>query len=254
MIPLTDKHHLLSEIEKAQQLFDPLKRLYERIPATTCDRRARCCALIPEVSYVEFLYMLRALGRLHQDVRTEIVEKTIKYFFLNAVRIDSCPFLHHNICLIYEDRPYTCRAYGLWSKTRYETLVAKNKKAKESVRAAWETLGIKLPADVVAYRPAYCDHVTVSPGDPITDAGLDLIQTEILSLEGGLEQGTRRFTQVFFSDPSFLLTSTTIEYRSCLIEKVTVVREYLSNKRSSRLKQLIEGIRKSSKYSDFQSS
>jgi Fe-S-cluster containining protein len=239
MTPCTDNHHLLSDIERAEQLFGPLKQLYEQIPATTCNRQAHCCRRMPEVSYVEFLHAIRALGRLPQDVRTETMEKTTNYFFLNAVRIDNCPFLHHNSCRIYQDRPFTCRAYGLWSKPYYEALVAKNLKAKEPVRAAWESLGVKLPADIVAYQPAYCDHVTVTSDDPITDVGLDQIQAEIFSLDSDLEQGMRRFREVFFSDSSFLLTSTIIGYQSCLVEKVTVVREYLSQKRSPRLKQLI---------------
>jgi Fe-S-cluster containining protein len=278
--------HLLSDIEKAQQLFGRLKMLYERIPTTTCNRQAHCCALMPEVSYVEFLHVVSALGKLPQDMQTETMEKTIKYFFLNAVRIGNCPFLHHNVCRIYEDRPFTCRAYGLWSKACYEVLVAKNKRAKEPVRAAWKTLGVKLPADVVAYQPAHCEHVTITSDGPITDAELDLIQAEVFSLDSdlkrvktptlpfplkpalpalvrqpctdvpslssrpgpggeGLGGGEKRFKQLFFSDPSFLLTSTIIGYESCLIEKVTVVREYLSEKRSPRLEQLIGKIRKS---------
>jgi len=239
MTPFTHKHHLLSDIERAEQLFGPLKRLYARIPATTCNRQAHCCTRMPEVSYVEFLHLDRALGRLPRDVRTETMEKTTKYFFLNAVRIDDCPFLHHNICRIYQDRPFTCRAYGLWSKAYYEVLVAKNRKAKEPVHAAWETLGIKLPDDVVAYQPAYCDHVTITSGGHVTDAEMDLIQAEIFSVDSDLEQGMSRFRQMFFSDPSFLWTSTIIGYQSCLVEKVIVVREYLSQKRSPRLKQLI---------------
>lgn len=238
MTPFTDKHHLLSDIERAGQLFGPLQQLYEQIPATTCNRQAHCCTRMPEVSYVEFLHVVRALGGLPQDVRTEIMEKTTKYFFLNAVRIDNCPFLHQNTCRIYQDRPFTCRAYGLWSKAYYEVLVAKNRKTKEPIRVAWETLGVKLPADVVAYQPAYCDHVTVTSDDPITDVELDLIQAEIFSLDGNLEQGMRQFREVFLCDSSFLLTSTIIGYQSCLVEKVTVVREYLSKKRSPRLKQL----------------
>jgi len=251
MTPLIDKHQVLSDIKKAQQLLDPLRELYKKIPATTCDRQARCCTLIPEVSYIELLHMVRALGRLPRDVRTEIMEKTIKYFFLNAVQIDSCPFLHHNTCRIYEDRPYTCRAYGLWSAAHYEILVKKSKKAKESIHAAWETLGVKLPLDVVAYQPDYCNRVTITSGNSITDAELDLIQTEIFSLERDLEQGMRRFTQDFLSDPSFFLTSAILGYQSCLIEKVAVVRECLSNKGSSRLKQLIDGIRESIEHSDI---
>lgn len=66
MTPLIDKRQVLSDIKKAQQLFDPLRELYKRIPATTCDRQARCCTLIPEVSYIELLHMIRALGRLPQ--------------------------------------------------------------------------------------------------------------------------------------------------------------------------------------------
>jgi hypothetical protein len=66
MTPFTHKHHLLSDIERAEQLFGPLKRLYARIPATTCNRQAHCCTRMPEVSYVEFLHLDRALGRLPQ--------------------------------------------------------------------------------------------------------------------------------------------------------------------------------------------
>jgi Fe-S-cluster containining protein len=248
MIPLTDKYHILSDIEKAQELFGRLKRLYQRIPTTTCNRQTHCCRLMPEVSYVEFLHVVGALGRLPRDVQTETMEKTVTYFFLNAVRIDRCPFLHHNACRIYEDRPFTCRAYGLWSRAYYDELVATNRRAKEPVRAAWKTLGIKLPDDVVAYQPAHCDRVTMTSGGPITDAELDLVQAEIFSLDSNLEQGMRQFRQVFFSDPSFLLTCTIIGYESCLVEKVAVAREYLSfrhkdGRSSTRGKELLERVR-----------
>ena len=228
MTPLTDKHHLLSDIEKAQELFGRLKRYYQRIPTTTCNRQTHCCRLMPEVSYVEFLHMVQALGRLPREIQEQALKKTITYFFLNAVRIDTCPFLHHDACRIYEDRPFTCRAYGLWSKAYYDKLVATNRRAKEPVRKAWKTLGVKLPDDVIAYQPAHCDRVTITFGGPIADEELDLVQAQIFSLDNNLEQGMSQYRQVFFSDPGFLLTSTIIGYESCLVEKVKAARQYLS--------------------------
>jgi Fe-S-cluster containining protein len=240
MIMLADKHDLQSDIKKAQGLLGLLGRAYQRIPATSCKRHAHCCALMPEMSYVEFVFMVVALGRLTQDVQTEVIGKIVEHFFSNAVQIGQCPFLHQNACRIYKARPFTCRAYGLWSKAHYESLVAANRKAKEPVRAAWQDLGIRLPDDVVGYQPLYCDQVTTPSGGPVADTDLDLIRLEILRLDGDLRESAQRFQEVFFSDPSFLLTSALIGYRASLVEKITVAKEYMFKKRSARLTQLMD--------------
>ena len=58
-----------------------------------------------------------------------------------------------------------------------------------------------------------------------------------------LRESAQRFQEAFFSDPSFLLTSTLMGYRECLAEKITVAKEYVSQKRSARLRQLMDETR-----------
>ncbi|UCE83381.1 MAG: hypothetical protein JSV47_02240, partial [Deltaproteobacteria bacterium] len=97
-----------------------LKQAYEKLPGTHCRRRTDCCSLLPEMNLLEALAAIRMLAKMSSAQRLQVYRRILSYFFLNPVEIISCPFLQGQDCLIYENRFFGCRAYGLWSRQYYD--------------------------------------------------------------------------------------------------------------------------------------
>jgi Fe-S-cluster containining protein len=70
--------------------------------------------MLPEMTLVEALPVIRRLVEMAATMRNRLIKKIIGHFFLNPVEITSCPFLEGQECLIYPDRFFGCRSYGLW--------------------------------------------------------------------------------------------------------------------------------------------
>ncbi len=135
----------LELVKSSASLRCELKMVYDRLPATRCLRQVRCCLLLPEMTFLETLPAISAMRSWPPLDRINIMRKMVRYFLGNATEIHSCPFLQGSDCLIYPDRFFGCRAYGLWSKDYYQELVKENRQGKLFLRQQWENLGIPLP-------------------------------------------------------------------------------------------------------------
>ena len=96
--------------------------------------------MLPEMTLVEVLPVIQRLVDMAPAVRKRLLQKIIIYFFLNPVEITSCPFLDGQDCLIYADRFFGCRSYGLWSQDYYEKLAASDRKVKIYLQKQWKNL------------------------------------------------------------------------------------------------------------------
>ena len=217
-----------------------LKETYAQLPATRCRRRTHCCSLLPEMSLVEALTTVQLLADMVPKQRHQLSRRMIYYFFLNPVEICRCPFLEGQECLIYQDRFFGCRAYGLWSKGYYQQQAENSRKAKYLTQKQWQRLGVALPQEVVDFHVDYCPHVELE-GDASAKDDL-LVQTSELidSISAQLVPWHDRFRQEYFSDLSFLLASISLGLQQAVQLKFEIVRDYLANGKQDRPAKIIE--------------
>ncbi len=225
----------------SQDLLNELRAVYQHIPPTTCRRRAKCCSLLPETSFVEFLHLYQTLGLMPDATTRSVLAKIAAYYLLNSVERLDCPFLDSGSCLIYGWRPFTCRAYGLWSQRYYDEQAARNRQGKEACRAGWKSLGIDLPEEVLNFSQGYCLSVT-SDAMSADDGMLNAIWTKILELGEPFEPLHSRYVQEYFSDFSFAMTALALGYRRALVEKVNVAREVVTHGDKKRVDSLVQEI------------
>jgi hypothetical protein len=216
-----------------------LQHLYARLPATRCRRQAHCCAMLPEMSLTEALTALDRMQRFPPDQRGYVLKKMVRYFLINPLEITACPFLEGADCLIYEDRFFGCRAYGLWSPEEYARRAGANRQAKSQMREQWLRLGVRLPAAVVDFQVPYCSQVVTAGAEAVTDTSLLETEEEVERLSEPLDPGHQRFRDLYFTDLSFLLAGLILGTPEALRLKFTLVKEGLPIGRPDRLDEVI---------------
>jgi len=219
-----------------------LKETYAQLPSTRCRRRTHCCSLLPEVSLVEALTAVQLLVDMVPGQRHQLSRRMIHYFFLNPVEICLCPFLEGQECLIYQDRFFGCRAYGLWSKSYYQQQAEHSRQAKGLSQEQWQRLGVSLPQAVVDFHLPYCPYVEVEGEVPVDDKHLLHALDTIEAISGQLAPWHDSFRQRYFSDLSFLLVSNVLGSQEAIQLKFEIVRDFLSNGKKERLAKIVEDI------------
>ena len=221
---------------------DRLRKLYHRLPKTVCLRRAHCCALLPEMTFVEALSAVRCLLDLECAARNDLLKRVLKYFFLNAVEITSCPFLNQGACSIYPDRFFGCRAYGLWSQRLYQTRASDDRQAKKALSDQWKKLGVSLPSSVIEFQTPYCPHVKPEGGAGVNDRTLLRVDRDIDRLSRLYSRWGRSFGRVYFHDLSFLMASLTFGASGAARMKFSLVREMLYTGGRQTLDDILTGL------------
>ena len=217
-----------------------LKETYALLPETRCPRKTRCCSLLPEMTLVEALPAIRRLVKMTAAVRNPLIKKIIGYFFLNPVEIPSCPFLEDQECLIYPERFFGCRSYGLWSPAHYETLAARDQKAKKHLQEQWKNLGVCLPKKVIDFQVPYCTCVETIGPEGIDDKTLLKVSDRIEAISGHFPTWHQWFAQRYFSDLSFLLSALMFGYTQAVQMKFTLVRDMVHTENRSKLDKTIQ--------------
>lgn len=219
-----------------------LTEAYNLLPETRCQRKTRCCSLLPEMTLLEALSAIRNLAAMPLATRTALTRSLVRYFLMNSVEISPCPFLRGADCLIYEDRFFGCRAYGLWSTDHYERQAERSWQAKEYTRLQWERLGVRLPREVVEFQVPYCPHVEVVGGVAVEDGLLLEAQDRIEGLSRNLGLWHEVFRATYFADLGFLLASLAFGLREAVATKFSLVRDLLSGGDKRRLVALVEEV------------
>jgi len=106
---------------------------------TTCKGRCECCkTACPSMNYSEFSQIINYLWKnISKSEKIEMICKSVEYFFKyeyekfgKDIFIKPCMLLNDKgLCIIYSDRPLSCRLYGLWPKDTYKERVDKFEKA-----------------------------------------------------------------------------------------------------------------------------
>jgi Fe-S-cluster containining protein len=231
--------HITKLVQTSVPLLQDLKIVYDQLPITLCRRQVRCCSLLPEMTLLEALQALKAMMSWPPAERTQVIKKIVRYFFSNAVGISSCPFLNGKECLIYPDRFFGCRAYGLWSKEYYQDLAGKNRQGKLVLQNQWQKLGITLPEEVVSFEVPYCSQVETEPPTVINDEMLLSASDRIEILSGDVNPWDREFRENYFSDLSFFITGRQFGPQESVRLKYFITRDMIQKGDRSRLDQAL---------------
>ena len=227
---------VLQKLINSSAPFRPqLEEIYTQLPATVCRRRTHCCSLLPEMTLLEALQAIAYLVRLPEDLRKDLLERILLYFFLNPVEIRTCPFLQDRDCLIYRVRFFGCRAYGLWSKDYYEEWSRENRQSKDPLQQEWKKLGVSLPAEVSHFQVPYCHRVKPEPPAASNDQVLFHLSERIENLSWELGPQHREFREQTFSDLSFFLAGLQFGTLEAVRLKFFIVRDMIQKGDRSRL-------------------
>jgi hypothetical protein len=229
-------------IQSSTTLRREVKAVYDLLPATKCRRQVRCCSLLPEMTFLEALQVFRVMQSWPPSERLNAINKIIRYFFGNALGISSCPFLQGLDCLIYPDRFFGCRAYGLWSGDYYQNLADQNRQGKLVLRQQWENLGIALPNEVLSFEIPYCSRVETEPPVVINDKMLSSASDRIDDLSGALNPWDREYREKYFSDLSFFLTGLQFGPQEAVRLKYFITRDIILDKDWTRLDQALSRV------------
>ena len=217
-----------------------LKETYAQLPSTHCRRRTHCCSLLPEMSLVEALTAVQLLVDIAPKQRLQVSKQLLRYFFLNPVEILSCPFLEGNDCLVYLERFFGCRAYGLWSRKYYQKQAKLSRQAKLLGQQQWQRLGVALPQEVVDFQLNYCPHVKAEGDVSVNDELLVQTSDVIDSISAQLIPWHDQFRQEYFSDLSFLLASTSLSLQQAIQLKFEIVRDILRTGNRDKVEHTID--------------
>ncbi len=216
-----------------------LQDAYARLPATRCRRRAHCCLMLPEMTLLEALASIQRLAEMDAAIRMRLSKFITTYFFLNPVQLMHCPFLDGRDCLIYPDRFFHCRAYGLWSPGYYEMLAQRNRQAKIILRKQWQRLGVSLPRKVSDFQLPYCRYVEPEDQHKEYDEVLRSTSDQIEALSRSVSHLHETFCSGYFSDLSFLLTSLLFGVAGAVHMKFNIVRDLIMKQDRTRLDGII---------------
>ena len=136
---------------------------------TTCNHQCECCKVaMPQINYSEFIQIISNVWkRAHEEV-IEVICTSLEYFFRYeyekwgmATMVKPCMLLDgNNMCSVYEDRPLSCRLYGLWPREMYENRVDKFAKAYERYGLKREDLPLNTQCPYVKRKD---DSVALTP-------------------------------------------------------------------------------------------
>jgi len=217
-----------------------LQETYDQLPSTYCRRRTHCCSLLPEMSLVEALTAVQLLIDMVPQQRHHLSRRLLHYFFLNPVEILMCPFLKGQECVIYQNRFFGCRGYGLWSKGYYQQQAEHSRTAKRLSQEQWQRLGVSLPQEVVDFHVDYCPYVEVEGGVHVGDEHLLHTSDTIEAISEELGPWHDSFRQGYFSDLSFLLVSNVLGLQEAIRLKFEIVGNFLVNGKQERLAKIVE--------------
>ena len=227
-------------IRQSATMREELAELYRQLPATRCQRKTYCCSMLPEMTLIEALAILKQMAAMNSDRRLVLLKKISSYFFLNAARISTCPFLDGQNCQVYEERFFGCRAYGLWSPAHYQKITTGNQAAKKHLRKQWQALDVTLPRAVVDFQVPYCPDVQTVERTDLDDDVLVGIADAVESLSLHFSEAHQSFRQSYYADFSFLVAAMLWSHRRAVQLKFDVVKEFLHTGQRKKLNLILD--------------
>ena len=146
--------------------FETLQQLYNDLPKCSgCISCKACCSESVNVSYIEFLYILKKYYPEYEafdDLPSFVQEKLLKFSIFEWSIPLKCPFLDDSgMCDIYEARPLACRVYGTMIQREYEenydAILRQNKQLAATLLLRE---GARPPTALIMRQIPFCNIVT----------------------------------------------------------------------------------------------
>jgi Fe-S-cluster containining protein len=140
--------------------------------STVCCRQCTCCRVAcPQMKYSEATQITGVIfNDWSKEDKLELLTTCVRYFFSDSL-IKPCPMLKDDTCRTYEDRPLSCRIYGLWPEKVWSDKVSNFSKV------------IGLPEDKLPLNKQ-CGMVTRANGlPPLTMEQIEPLYTSLDSID-----------------------------------------------------------------------
>lgn len=167
MLILTEKK-ILNDIEimKNKGYYERLKKLYKRLPVTSCNCCGDCCKDSPVLTYVEFLYAYNYLisnKEFTKETKVDIYKNAIREFMIGLISSDKyCPFMSKDKkCIIHEVSPLACKRWGIQSEETFLRDINTDHERNKGYQEYYDKLGIHIPDEVINRVTRYCNDVKI---------------------------------------------------------------------------------------------
>lgn len=235
-------HQAIRTAENASY-FEKLNKIYSTIPQGKCGGCTKCCMESVHTHFVEFLNIFRYMKE-NRRLYEELLPKIIRYYFLELVTKEHCPFLNdQGMCSIYDYRPLVCRLFGHWTQEEYEesykNVLSTNLQNMKLFKNKYKIL---LPAEVVNYKIAYCKDFEVHK---------KMVKTQRQAMIDNIFTMESAFFMRGLITEEFLDTGLVSWFVYSLFEReeagekrVVVIREYLEEGHSQALEGLLQKVQR----------
>jgi Fe-S-cluster containining protein len=240
-------------LETAAPAWGLLQTRYGLLAETecACPQPGVCCRFLPEMTFAEALQWVEVLRRLPAPRRADTIRRFIEFYSTCPLHTGGCPFLDAGRCSVYRQRPFACRAYGLWSMETGRRRTADNRASRELLARQWKRFGVDLPAENIQAEMDYCAHVSHRPPGVAADAGLMDVLAGIYELDRGFAPLSDQFETHYHSDFSFLLAGMLLGDRKAVLGKFAVIKDLARQQPMGRLEALLNQVRPERLFADL---
>lgn len=232
---------LLRALETAEPVWVQLRAYYGLLAETDCGCSAPgiCCRFLPEMTFAEALQWVEVLRRQPPALRADSLRRFIEFYATCPLHRGGCPFLDEGRCSVYAQRPFACRAYGLWSMETGRRRTLENRASREVLIRQWKQYGVELPAEKAQVEMNYCTQVKRHPSGVAADEALMAVLAEVYDLDRSFQPLSIQFENHYHSDFSFLLAGLMLGDRKAVLGKFAVIKDLVRRQPDGRLEALL---------------
>jgi Fe-S-cluster containining protein len=232
-------------LETSAPVFAHLQAHYGLLAQTVCicQNPGTCCRFLPEMTFVEALQWMDVIRRLPLSRRVDTIRRFIEFFTTCPLHRGGCPFLEAGRCSVYPQRPFACRAYGLWSMETGRSRTLENRKSRDALICNWKHYGVELPPEKAQVEMDYCAQVRHRPSGVVTDEALMEVLTRVYELDRLVTPLSIHFENHYHSDFSFLLAGMLLGHREAILGKFAVIKDLVCQQSNGRLEAILNHIR-----------
>jgi Fe-S-cluster containining protein len=242
LIHPADLHRAL---QNAGAVFTELQACYGLLAETDCDccNPGTCCRFLPEMIFAEALQWVDVIRRLPPTRRVATIRRFIEFYATCPLHSGGCPFLEARRCSVYPQRPFACRAYGLWSVQTGRCRTQENRESRNTLIRQWKHYGVELPQEKAQVEMDYCAEVRRRSSEVVSDEGLMEVLAKVYELDRSFWPLSDSFENHYHSDFSFLLAGLLLGHRKAVLGKFAVIKDLVRKQPNGRLEAILSHAR-----------